>query len=83
MVSARTLLLVASCCCSYAWLARAEDSSLETRSSDFSLKTQQEKDLVRAFKETWLWKLVLSDLKAHTGKVLELSESLNFKRQAV
>ncbi|CAG10320.1 unnamed protein product [Tetraodon nigroviridis] len=48
MVRARTLLLVVTCCCC-AWLrlAGAEDSSLETRSSDFPMKTQQEKDLVR------------------------------------
>lgn len=48
MVNGRTLLLVVTCCCC-AWLrlAGADDSSLETRSSDFSIKTQQEKDLVR------------------------------------
>ncbi|KAG8013244.1 Electromotor neuron-associated protein 1 [Nibea albiflora] len=45
MVGARALLLAATCCCAYLWLARAEDSSLETRSLDFPLKTQQEKDL--------------------------------------
>lgn len=51
MVRARTLLLVVTCCCC-AWLrlAGAEDSSLETRSSDFTIKTQQEKDLVRHFR---------------------------------
>lgn len=50
MVRARNLLLVVTCCCC-AWLrlAGADDSSLETRSSDFS-KTQQEKDLVRHFR---------------------------------
>lgn len=47
MVSARTLLLAVTCCYAYLWLVRAEDSSLETRSLDFTLKTQQEKDLVR------------------------------------
>ncbi|KAF1374664.1 hypothetical protein PFLUV_G00231450 [Perca fluviatilis] len=51
MVSARALLLAATCCCAYLWLARAEDSSLETRSLDFPLKTQQEKDLIDALQE--------------------------------
>lgn len=50
MVSARALLLAATCCYAYLWLARAEDSSVETRSLDFPLKTQQEKDLVRHFR---------------------------------
>lgn len=51
MVRARTLLLVVTCCCC-AWLrlAGADDSSLETRSSDFPMKTQQEKELVRHFR---------------------------------
>lgn len=49
MVSARTLLLAVTCCYAYLYLVRAEDSSLETRSLDFTLKTQQEKDLVSAF----------------------------------
>ncbi|NP_001191712.1 cocaine- and amphetamine-regulated transcript ch22 precursor [Oryzias latipes] len=48
MVSARTLLLVVTCSCTYLWLSRAEDSSLETRSLDFTLKAQQEKDLIDA-----------------------------------
>lgn len=47
MVSARTLLLAFTCSCAYLWLTGAEDSSLETRSLDFPLKTQQEKELVR------------------------------------
>lgn len=49
MIGKRTFLLVATCCSTYLWLASAEDSSLETRSSDFTLKSQQEKDLVRLF----------------------------------
>ncbi|CAJ1074435.1 cocaine- and amphetamine-regulated transcript protein-like [Xyrichtys novacula] len=48
MVSAQTLLLAATCCCAFLWLARAEDSSLETRSLDFTMKAQQEKDLIDA-----------------------------------
>ncbi|KAF7201547.1 cocaine- and amphetamine-regulated transcript protein [Nothobranchius furzeri] len=52
MVSLRTLLLIVTCCCAYLWCARAdEDSSLETRSLDFALKTQQEKDLIDALQE--------------------------------
>ncbi|XP_044023299.1 cocaine- and amphetamine-regulated transcript protein-like [Siniperca chuatsi] len=51
MVSARALLLAATYCCAYLWLARAEDSSLETRSLDFPLKTQQEKELIDALQE--------------------------------
>lgn len=47
MVNARTLLLAVTCSCAYLWLAHAEDSSMETRSLDFPLKTQQEKELVR------------------------------------
>ncbi|XP_037550684.1 cocaine- and amphetamine-regulated transcript protein-like [Nematolebias whitei] len=47
MVSARTLLLTISCCCAFLQSARAQDS-VETRSLDFSLKTQQEKDLIDA-----------------------------------
>ncbi|XP_012708030.2 cocaine- and amphetamine-regulated transcript protein [Fundulus heteroclitus] len=51
MVSARTLLLLTATCCAYLRLARAEESSLETRSLDFTLKTQQEKDLIDALQE--------------------------------
>ncbi|KAF0044035.1 hypothetical protein F2P81_003193 [Scophthalmus maximus] len=51
MVSARVLLLAATCCCAYLWRARADDSSLETRSLDFPLKNQQEKDLIDALQE--------------------------------
>lgn len=51
MISNRTYFLVASICCAYLWLACAEDTSLETRSSDFTLKSQQEKDLVRQFRK--------------------------------
>ncbi|KAM8736473.1 cocaine- and amphetamine-regulated transcript protein-like [Acanthopagrus schlegelii] len=51
MVSARALLLSVTCCCAYLWLARAEDSSLETRSLDFPQKNQQEKDLIDALQE--------------------------------
>ncbi|XP_017269206.1 cocaine- and amphetamine-regulated transcript protein-like [Kryptolebias marmoratus] len=51
MVSARTLLLTVTCCCALLRDARADDSSLETRSLDFSLKTQQEKDLIDALQE--------------------------------
>ncbi|CAB1454333.1 unnamed protein product [Pleuronectes platessa] len=52
MVSARALLLAVTCCCAYLWLARADaDSSLETRSLDFSPKRQQEKDLIDALQE--------------------------------
>lgn len=51
MISNRTVFLVATCCCAYLWLACAEDISLETRSSDFTLKSQQEKDLVRQLKK--------------------------------
>lgn len=50
MVRARTLLVVVTCCCAWLRLASADDSSLETRSSDFPIKTQQEKDLVRRFR---------------------------------
>ncbi|XP_076013760.1 cocaine- and amphetamine-regulated transcript protein [Genypterus blacodes] len=51
MVSVRTLLLAATCCCAYMMLAHGEDSSLETRSVDFTLKTQEEKDLIEALQE--------------------------------
>ncbi|CAN9502458.1 unnamed protein product [Ophioblennius macclurei] len=51
MVSAKTLLLTVTCCYVYLRLALAEDSSLETRSMDFPLKTQQEKDLIDALQE--------------------------------
>ncbi|XP_075873718.1 cocaine- and amphetamine-regulated transcript protein [Nelusetta ayraudi] len=51
MISNRTYFLVATCCCAYLWLACAEDTSLETRSSDFTLKSQQEKDLIDALQE--------------------------------
>ncbi|XP_029350486.1 cocaine- and amphetamine-regulated transcript protein [Echeneis naucrates] len=51
MVSVRALLLAATCCCAFLWLVRAEDSSLETRSLDFPLKSQQEKDLIDALQE--------------------------------
>lgn len=57
MVSARTLLLAVTCSCAYLWLARAEDSSLETRSLDFPLKTQQEKELVRDVWVSWVWNM--------------------------
>ncbi|XP_072314485.1 cocaine- and amphetamine-regulated transcript protein isoform X2 [Eucyclogobius newberryi] len=51
MVSATTLLLAVTCCCSYLWLVRTEDSSLETRSLDYTIKAQQEKDLIDALQE--------------------------------
>ncbi|XP_026195881.1 cocaine- and amphetamine-regulated transcript protein-like [Anabas testudineus] len=51
MVNARTLLLAVTCSCAYLWLAHAEDSSMETRSLDFPLKTQQEKELIDALQE--------------------------------
>ncbi|XP_008308903.1 cocaine- and amphetamine-regulated transcript protein-like [Cynoglossus semilaevis] len=52
MVSARTLLFVVTCCCAYLWLVNSEDSSsLETRSLDFAIKNQQEKDLIDALQE--------------------------------
>ncbi|XP_056281943.1 cocaine- and amphetamine-regulated transcript protein-like [Pseudoliparis swirei] len=51
MLGARALLLAATCCCAYLWLAHAEDSSMETRSLDFPLKSQQEKELIDALQE--------------------------------
>ncbi|XP_054653295.1 cocaine- and amphetamine-regulated transcript protein [Dunckerocampus dactyliophorus] len=55
MVSTRALLLaaaVAVCCCTdFLWLAQAEDTSVEARSLDFTLKRQQEKDLIDALQE--------------------------------
>ncbi|XP_008397488.1 cocaine- and amphetamine-regulated transcript protein-like [Poecilia reticulata] len=52
MVSVRTLLfLLTATCCAYLRASRAEESSLETRSVDFTLKTQQEKDLIDALQE--------------------------------
>ncbi|CAL9686925.1 unnamed protein product [Knipowitschia caucasica] len=51
MVSSTALLLVATCCCSYLWLVRTEESSLETRSLDYTIKAQQEKDLIDALQE--------------------------------
>ncbi|KAM4723795.1 cocaine- and amphetamine-regulated transcript protein-like [Anableps anableps] len=51
MVSAQTLLLLTATCCAYLRVSRAEESSLETRSLDFTLKTQQEKDLIDALQE--------------------------------
>ncbi|TWW71883.1 cocaine- and amphetamine-regulated transcript protein-like [Takifugu rubripes] len=51
MVRARTLFVVVTCCCAWLRLASADDSSLETRSSDFPIKTQQEKDLIDALQE--------------------------------
>ncbi|XP_061749839.1 cocaine- and amphetamine-regulated transcript protein-like [Nerophis ophidion] len=53
MVNNRALLLaVAVCCCShFLRLTRAEDASMETRSLDFPLKRQQEKDLIDALQE--------------------------------
>ncbi|KAK7904021.1 hypothetical protein WMY93_016628 [Mugilogobius chulae] len=51
MVSATALLLAATCCSSYLWLVRTEDSSLETRSLDYTIKAQQEKDLIDALQE--------------------------------
>lgn len=54
MVRARTLLVVVTCCCAWLRLASADDSSLETRSSDFPIKTQQEKDLVRRFRNEFI-----------------------------
>lgn len=54
MVRTRTLLVVVTCCCAWLRLASAEDSSLETRSSDFPIKTQQEKDLVRRFRNQFI-----------------------------
>lgn len=54
MVRARTLLVVVTCCCAWLRLASADDSSLETRSSDFPIKTQQEKDLVRRLRNEFI-----------------------------
>ncbi|MED6254760.1 hypothetical protein ATANTOWER_032878 [Ataeniobius toweri] len=51
MVSAWTLLLLMATCCTYLRLTPAEESLLETRSLDFTLKTQQEKDLIDALQE--------------------------------
>ncbi|KAM3871426.1 cocaine- and amphetamine-regulated transcript protein-like [Diretmus argenteus] len=51
MVSVRAVLLAATCCCAYLWVARGDESSFETRSLDFSMKTQQEKDLIEALQE--------------------------------
>ncbi|XP_028294343.1 cocaine- and amphetamine-regulated transcript protein-like [Gouania willdenowi] len=51
MVCARALLFAVTCFCFYLWLAQAEDGSLETRSLDFPMKTQEEKDLINALQE--------------------------------
>ncbi|CAL8284336.1 unnamed protein product [Lota lota] len=51
MASACMLLLVATCCWAYLWVANGDESSFETRSLDFPMKTQEEKELIEALQE--------------------------------